>query len=52
MKLKITNPEFTLSKEEVLFLEVPDNTRPVEFKKIAQEQLLSWLEFDVEEVSE
>lgn len=52
MKLKITNPEFTLPKEEVIILEVPDNTRPVEFEKIAQEQLLSWLEFEVEEVSE
>ena len=52
MKLKISNPEFTLPKEEVIILEVPDNTRPVEFEKIAQEQLLNWLEFDVEEVSE
>lgn len=52
MKLKISNPEFTLPKEEVIVLEVPDNTRPVEFERIVQEQLLSWLEFEVEEVSE
>lgn len=52
MKLKISNPEFTLPKEEVIVLEVPDNTRPVEFKRIAEEQLLSWLEFDVKEVEE
>ncbi|MEI4283199.1 hypothetical protein [Tetragenococcus halophilus] len=52
MKLKITNPEFTLPKDAEITIGFSEDTKPIEFEKIIQEQLLSWLEFDVEEVSE
>lgn len=52
MKLKISNPEFTLPKDAEMTIEFSEDTKPVEFEKIAQEQLLNWLEFDVEEVEE
>lgn len=52
MKLKISNPEFTLPKDAEITIGFSEDTKPVEFEKIAQEQLLNWLEFDVEEVEE